>query len=191
MLPGVFVHPGSARDLPTLARAAMHTGPAAVITGAAAAALTYWPELARALPLGAVKVRELTSALELTPSRPGNALRRRLVRDVKTEGCSPLERTGHRYLRRAAIDGWVANRGILVLGQRARPDVRFRARKLVLEFDGFAFHSSRAAFEHDRGRGNLFALDGYLVLHFTDRTLQDSATFIRQVRRGLRIAAPY
>jgi very-short-patch-repair endonuclease len=164
---------------PALTALDLCTGPA----GAAA--------IDRALQLRATSVPELRRALSLTPGRPGNGIRRELLRDVKTEGCSPLERTGHRLLRRAGIRNWVANRRYLVLGRSTRPDVRFLRVRLILEFDGFTFHSSREAFDGDRRRQNPFELVGFTVLRYTDALLDDPDEFITQVRHGLRTALPY
>lgn len=250
VLPGIFIAPSSTRQLPTLALALMRADPNAVVTGRAAAALTYWRELAvpvvevaagserrrrqgirfnqrqippelildlggvrvttpaltaldmctgsvgadaidRALQLRATTVAELVRALELTPGRRHNPRRRQLVKDVKSEGCSPLERTGHRLLRSAGIHDWIANHRYRVLGRDTRPDVRFRRVRLILEFDGFAFHSSREAFDNDRRRQNPFELAGFTVLRYTEVLLADQKEFVGQVRRALQTARPY
>lgn len=250
VLPGVFVAPAAVHEPVVLARAALLSCPAGIVTGRAAAALTFWPELSvptievatrfgrdpippfdfpartipadlitevdgirvthpaltaldlctgplgpaaidRALQVRAVTVPDLHTALELTPHRLGNDLRRALLREVKSEGCSPLERRGHRLLRKAGITDWVANCRYRVFGEYVRPDIRFRRVKLIIEFDGFAYHSSRDAFDHDRKRGNLLPLAGFTVLRYTDVTLDDEAKFLHQVRSGLRVAQPY
>lgn len=144
----------------------------------------------RALQVRAVTVPDLLTALELTPHRRVNDLRCALLREVRSEGCSPVERRGHRALRAAGITDWVANRRYRVFGEDVRPDIRFRRVKLIIEFDGFGYHSSRAAFDHDRKRGNLLPLAGFTVLRYTDVTLDDEVEFLHQVRRGLRIAEP-
>jgi very-short-patch-repair endonuclease len=41
----------------------------------------------------------------------------------------------------------------------------------VVELDGYAFHSSRAAFERDRARDAQLQLAGYRVVRVTDRRL--------------------
>ncbi|MDQ6657292.1 MAG: endonuclease domain-containing protein [Actinomycetota bacterium] len=250
VLPGVFVAPAAAHEPAVLARAALLSCPAGIVSGRAAAALTFWPELAvstiqiatrfgrdpiapfefparinpadlitdvdgirlthpaltaldlctgslgpaaidRALQVRAVTVPDLLTALELTPHRRRNDRRRALLREVKSEGCSPLERRAHRVLRRAGITDWVANRRYRACGQDVRPDIRFRRVKMIIEFDGFAYHSSREAFDQDRKRGNLLPLAGFTVLRYTDATLDDEVEFLQQVRHGLRIAPPY
>lgn len=128
--------------------------------------------------------------LALMPDRPGNARRRQLVADTKTEGCSALERDAHQQLVQAGITDWVANRWHRFGGRRLRPDIRILHRKLILEFDGFAFHHDRLTFDRDRLRNNEIRLDDFLLLQFTHPMVRDGS-FLRQVRRGLELAPPY
>jgi very-short-patch-repair endonuclease len=50
-------------------------------------------------------------------------------------------------------------------------DAFWRAERLVAEIDGFAFHSTRAAFERDRQRDRALAAAGLRVLRITWREL--------------------
>jgi very-short-patch-repair endonuclease len=43
--------------------------------------------------------------------------------------------------------------------------------RLIVEVDGFAFHSTRAAFERDRARDRTLHAAGYVVLRVTWRQL--------------------
>ena len=251
VLPDVFIASGATDHLPTLARAACVFDVNAVITGRAAAALTYWPQapglgvevavrgdvadrppfkfverripaeliierqgirlttpaltaldlcigpagidaIDRALQLRQCTVGELYDALTLTPNRRGNAVRRRLIDEVRSGACSVLERTGHRLLHEAGLDeDLLANSPITVGGVRMVPDLRSRHRRVAIEFDGFSYHSDRTAFDLDRVKGNALALARYVLLRITQTQLQEPATFLRQVRKALRIAPPY
>lgn len=55
---------------------------------------------------------------------------------------------------------------------------------LVVELDGYAFHRTRAAFQHDRERTNALTLAGYTVLRFTygDVMLRAAETAARVTR---------
>lgn len=65
-------------------------------------------------------------------------------------------------------------------------DVAFRRARLALEIDGFAHHSSREAFEHDRARQNQLMLAGWTVLRYTWPTLEHHPeVFVREVRQWL------
>lgn len=89
-------------------------------------------------------------------------------------------------LRKARISGWVANRGLWVLGHLLFPDIRFREQRLVLEFDGEAVHSSHDQFEDDRRRQNLLVLAGFRVLRFTwEAVTQRPEQVIETIRMAL------
>ena len=46
-------------------------------------------------------------------------------------------------------------------------DFLWREQRLIVEIDGYAYHSSRSAFERDRAKDGTMAATGYLVLRFT------------------------
>lgn len=50
----------------------------------------------------------------------------------------------------------------LVPGRKFRADI-FIPPNIVVEMDGFAYHSSKSAFQKDRERENLFAVHGYRI----------------------------
>ena len=50
-------------------------------------------------------------------------------------------------------------------------DLLWRAQRLIVEVDGFAFHASRAAFERDRLRDANLLAAGYRVIRITWRRL--------------------
>jgi very-short-patch-repair endonuclease len=52
-------------------------------------------------------------------------------------------------------------------------DFVWRGRNLIVEVDGYAFHSSRRSFERDRRRDVELVTAGYRVLHFTRRQITD------------------
>ena len=46
-------------------------------------------------------------------------------------------------------------------------DFLWREQRLIVEIDGYVYHSSRSAFERDRAKDGTMAATGYLVLRFT------------------------
>jgi very-short-patch-repair endonuclease len=56
---------------------------------------------------------------------------------------------------------------------RLEVDFLWPAQRLVVEVDGFRFHSSRATFERDRERDAVLAASGYTVVRVTWRQLVD------------------
>lgn len=59
------------------------------------------------------------------------------------------ERELQNVLRAAGLTGWVANVVLRVGGFTYYPDLLFETAMLIVEFDGFAVHGTRQAFESD------------------------------------------
>jgi very-short-patch-repair endonuclease len=85
---------------------------------------------------------------------------------------SAAERLLTRSLRVARIKGWRTNveirdaDGVIGIG-----DVVFDRVKLVLEVDGWAYHTTPERFQRDRERQNRLTAGGWTVLRFTWRDL--------------------
>ncbi len=109
----------------------------------------------------------LWAALHAHPRRSGNQARIELLRQSRALPWSEAERLAHEQLRTAGITGWLTNHPISMTGATHRGDLVFPALRLVVELDGFEFHSSRAAFEKDRAIQNALVLAGWHVLRFT------------------------
>jgi len=118
-------------------------------------------------------IAEIEAALAASPHRPGNRPRRQVVRRSRTRPFSRAERILHDLLDRNHIGGWVANDPVTACGCNYELDVAFRSEKVALEVDGYEFHSSRAAFESDRDRGNDLLQDDWSVVHITWAKLVD------------------
>ncbi|OBB12157.1 hypothetical protein A5761_22485 [Mycolicibacterium setense] len=95
--------------------------------------------------------------------RHGSPAARRLLIAAADGARSEAERLLIKLLREARITGWKAN---YRLG-RYVIDVVFRAYKLAIETDGWAFHSDQEDFQKDRVKQNEIALMGWQVLRFT------------------------
>lgn len=249
ILPGILVLPDLVDDWETRLRAGIGwLGPDAIVTGHAAARLTFWPdcphddlsfaraappprqqgwpvmrmtvppemvrrrgwllmtspaytavELAvgdrggeiidRALRSRTATLRQMWDALAAMPNRRGNEQRRWLLNDSRDKPWSELERAGHRLLRRHHIKGWQANAWAPTASGGYAVDVLFRAQRLVVEFDGYAFHSDADAFEWDRRRRNELVLSGYTVINFTwAQVITDPDWVIDCIRQAIRIA---
>ena len=236
VLPGVYARDNAWR---TRCVAALRADPTAVIAGRAAAALTWWPELAvevvdvhrearpqpgyrwlrgsvpselivrrqafrvtspaltaldlvsdlggvaldRALRTGKVKLVDLERALELTSGRPGNALRRWLVDDSRDEPWSELERAYHRGLRGLDLPWRYRTNHVVILedDERAALDCALPALLLAFEFDGYAYHGGRLAFERDRRRDAQLTQLGWLVVRLGEDAVA-AEWFGRRVR---------
>lgn len=223
LLPSIFATPEGAATPQVRILAVAAWDPDSVLTGAAAARLTYLPELRvpvvtlaskrrirnreflverRRIPrqlimerhgirctapaltaldlssdLGgpaidavlrtrAATLTQVWEALGSTPGRAGNEVRRRLLIDSRAEPWSEGERRMHRLLRSAGIDGWSANRRVVMHGRTYYLDVAFDEYRVALEIDGLV-HATIETFESDRLRQNDLVIAGWLVLRFT------------------------
>lgn len=140
---------------------------------------------------GLVKPGDLLEALQLFDGSPGQGERRRLVVSFADNPWSGGERDLQAVLRRAGVGGWVANAPVRAFGKVYHPDLLVESARLVVEFDGYAVHGTREAFESDRIRQNHLVLAGYRVLRYTWQRLQDEPELIvAEIRAALAMGEP-
>jgi very-short-patch-repair endonuclease len=108
-------------------------------------------------------LRELWRAHLRNKGRYGSPQARRLLQAASDGARSEAERLLVKLLREAGITGWRTNYPI----GPYKVDVAFPASKIVIEVDGWAFHSDQEVFQNDRKRQNYLALMGWQVLRFT------------------------
>jgi very-short-patch-repair endonuclease len=115
--------------------------------------------------------------------RHGSPAARRLLQAADGGAKSEAERLFKQLLTRAGISGWKANQR--VAGYEV--DFVFRAAKVAVEIDGFAFHSGSDDFQHDRIKQNAIALAGWQVLRFTWLDLTEyPERVVAEVKRATR-----
>lgn len=133
---------------------------------------------------------DLHAALNLIPHQPGNDMRRQFLQESSEEPWSAAERMLHGLLREAGIPGWQGNVSLWIDGQEYIVDVLFRRERLAVEVDGRWYHGE-ARFEMDRRRQNILVLDGWRILRFTWRMLeQEPQRVIEVIERGLWAKSP-
>jgi len=247
VLPGTYL-PTTVADDPIWRLAAVaRWKPDAVVFGAAAAAITFWPEI----PSGPVDVAahttisrpgfrfsrrrippELTfrhhqillttpaltaldlirthaadpidrvlrsrqttlqmiwEAFSMTPGRPGNVARHRMLLDSRSEPWSAAERLAHRLFRAAGLRGWRANSRVSAGGRVYYLDIAFAGLRLAIEIAGRFHETDLGQFETDRWRQNDLVVDGWTVLRFTYRMLvEDPASVVATVKHAMRKCA--
>jgi very-short-patch-repair endonuclease len=74
-------------------------------------------------------------------------------------------------------------------GQRLRPDLLDRRRRLVLEAESFEWHGKRLALTRDCVRYNAFALAGYVVLRFSWEQVMLQPAYVEACLRAF-VAGP-
>jgi very-short-patch-repair endonuclease len=123
----------------------------------------------------AAVVRE-AEFLRLPIGDPGTARRPR-TRRIRTE----LEAMFMRVVRRHRLPRPEVNTKI----DKYEVDFLWRAKRLVVEVDGWEAHRTRSAFEQDRARDARLKLLGYDVLRFTWRQVESEARTVAATIRAL------
>ena len=172
--PGIRVHRVrdlDRRDIRKLGRIPI-TSPARTILDLAAVVGPRELEqaLAEAYARRLARRSELVSLLARRPSRPGT----RALRALLDDGTPALTRSQAEdrllaLIRAAELPQPEVNVRI----GRHEVDFMWRDQRLVVEVDGFAFHSSRAAFERDRRRDSELSSQGFRVTRVTWRQIVD------------------
>jgi very-short-patch-repair endonuclease len=139
--------------------------------------------LDRALVRKQVSLEDVVAAHERYPGRRGATAAGRILAAAAGGARSEAERLLHRLMRRSSIGGWDAN------GDAAGYvcDVVFEAARVVVEVDGFAFHTDPDAFQRDREKRNVLVAAGWTVLHFTWRDLTERPGYVvASIRHAIR-----
>ncbi|MGZ8179116.1 type IV toxin-antitoxin system AbiEi family antitoxin domain-containing protein [Williamsia sp. SKLECPSW1] len=151
------------------------------------ASVTHGAEvLDRALLRRMVTLEEVVAVHGRYPSRRGAGRATAIIDACLSGARSEAERIAHRLLEEAGISGWTANAP--AVGYAG--DILFDDARLVVEIDGFAFHSGAEAFQRDRTRQNALVAAGWTVLRFTWADLTERPDHVIAVlRHALRRAA--
>jgi very-short-patch-repair endonuclease len=136
--------------------------------------LAHDPDLEEAIAVarmrGLATPEEISAAIERVPGRRGTVRLGRLLETGSASGytASAAEQRMRSLLRAAELPQPLAN--VRLLGYVV--DFLWPQHKLIVEVDGFLFHSSRSSFEHDRRRDQRLTAAGYTVLRVTWRQLE-------------------
>jgi very-short-patch-repair endonuclease len=127
--------------------------------------------IAEAYALKFVTEVELRQALERNPRRAGTRTVRAELDRVGGPQWTKYDGEGRmkQLLRKSGLAGWIAR--TRVAGFEA--DFLWAAERLIVEVDGYQYHSHRYAFERDRKRDQGHIAAGYTVIRFTMRQLKN------------------
>ena len=122
---------------------------------------------------------QILAAIERVPNHAGAASLRSIL--SQPGGARRTRSGGERaMLRLTRAAGLPAPRtNVLIEGYTA--DFLWAEERLIVEVDGYDFHSSRAAFERDHRRDIVHKNAGYEVLRFTARQLEDEPLYVAAV----------
>lgn len=142
-----------------------------------------------ALRTGGSSTQQLAEGLQQMRGRRGTRMRRFVVRNSRENPWSVAERRMHRMFFDAGITDWHGNFRIPLSDGVVTVDVCFPRIRLVLEFDGFETHSRREVFHADREKGLRLMAEGWLVVRFSMRQLEDPEAFLDWVHAAMAMAA--
>jgi len=111
---------------------------------------------------------------------------RRFVRIAASGARSDSERLLVQCCARAGLSGWEVNATIVDAEGRAigEFDVVIEHLRLVIEADGWAYHSDQGRFQHDRTKQNAAVRAGWTVLRFTWSDLRHGSDDVIQTIRA-------
>lgn len=142
-------------------------------------------ELAGALELAQIKrlltKPDIAGAVSRAPSRPGTGVLKTFIAEPGFTR-SEAERRLLTLLRAAKLPRPRFNE----MAEGYEVDVLWRAERVVLEFDSYSFHATRAAFERDRRRDAILTRGGYVALRTTWHELNaESHALVARVAEAL------
>ena len=143
--------------------------------------------LEQAEVLGVFDGRAVADVLERANGRRG-AGRLRAVLTAAVEPSSTASELEERFLalcRRAGIPHPAVNAWVATNEEHLKVDFLWRAERLVIEADGYAFHGNRRAFERDRRRDQLLKLAGFETVRFTWQQLADDPETVAEALQAL------
>lgn len=141
-----------------------------------------------ALRRKATTLDRLESFLTRHIGHAGVALLRVLVRRARGGGgpCeSELESRVLELLESEGLPRPVLQQRVSAGGTTRRLDFRFPGTRVVLEADGYAYHSGVDAFERDRMRANALTLKGYRVLQWTWKAMKEQPDLLLDQLRAM------
>lgn len=157
------------------------TSPARALVDYAATATSTELEraIAEAFALQLTSERRILAAIERAGHPPGAAALRAIL--AQPGGPSRTRSGGERaMLKLIRAAGLPAPRtNVPIAGFTA--DFVWQDERLIVEVDGYPFHSARAAFERDHRRDIVHKNAGYEVLRFTARQLDDEPLYVATV----------
>jgi very-short-patch-repair endonuclease len=116
-----------------------------------------------------VSPHSLNEQFSRYPRHRGTAALKEAIRPGPAFTRSEAERRALDLIRRAGLPAPEVNQRV----EGHEVDLLWRAQRLVVEIDGYAFHSTRRSFERDRRRDQALVAAGWRVMRITWRQLTE------------------
>jgi hypothetical protein len=107
---------------------------------------------------------DLADVLNRNPNHPGSKRLRPFAETDRAPTNSPLEDDFVEFAKRHCLPAPVTN--TYILGYEI--DVVYPRERVIVEVDGYQFHSDRDSFEHDRERDVVMLAAGFITVRITD-----------------------
>jgi very-short-patch-repair endonuclease len=130
-----------------------------------------------------LQLSALEAACDRARTRPGVWTCRQLIAAARApeDTRSALESRFAAFCRKRGFPDPARN--VLVLGREV--DVLWPRQRVVVELDGYAFHSHHGAFERDRARDTAMQAAGYRIVRVTHRRLKHEGPVLAAELRQL------
>ena len=185
--PGIQIHRTRQLDIRAIERIPI-TSPARTICDLAASesASVLERALNEARVLKLLTDKQLQAAISRAPTRKGTKALRAALQQGPSITRSDAERRLLKLIREADLPPPLTN--VKLTGYTV--DFLWPKSRLIVEFDGFAFHGHRQAFERDRRRDRTLIAAGYRVIRITWRQITDEPlAVLTSIAQALALAA--
>ena len=126
---------------------------------------------------GWLHLNDLADVLSRNPNHPGTKRLRRFVENPANPTDSPLEDDFVEFAKRYGLPAPVTNTRLF--GYQV--DLLYPAERVIIEIDGYSFHSDRESFESDRNRDADMLAHDHVTVRVTKRRMKQSPE--REARR--------
>jgi len=135
---------------------------------------------------------ELQEALDRTPANHPGAARLRARLSIDPDLLLRTRSVAERIAYPLILDAGLPRPRLNEIVQGLRVDMHWPDHKLIVEIDGFQYHSSRHAFENDRRRDQILIAAGYTVIRITWHQLTNEPyKVVAAIAQALASARPH
>jgi hypothetical protein len=117
-----------------------------------------------------LRLDDLADVLRRNPTHPATKRLRRFVDDPHAPTNSPLEDDFVEFAKRHGLPAPVTN--TYLFGYEI--DVLYPAERVIVEIDGYGFHSDRDSFERDRRRDAIMLAADYVTVRITSERMKET-----------------
>jgi len=180
--PGIVVHRAALHPADITRRHGIPvTSAARTILDLAASAPDVERALNEALVQRLVTTRSLNEQFSRYPRHRGTGALKRATQTEPKLTRSEAEHRAFDLIRRAGLPEPETN--VRIEGYEV--DLVWRTQRLVVEIDGYAFHSSRRSFERDRRKDQTLLAAGFRTMRITWSQLEEEVAVVAAITRAL------